>query len=608
MRKGLFWVLCLSFTICVGCGPQAKTETNPTDASPPPKAVEAQPAETVAPKPSRESVEVVPKTYKEVLDIVYGIASSTPTRDSIFYKYVGVKEIAGHAKTEGIGYCIKDISGDGIPELIIGKIDKEHPDRGSRILLLYTRVNGEAYHVLSGWARNRYYLLDDGLLYHEGSGGAQYSTRNISRLSENGTSLKKLEEYTTYIHEGKTTRFGSFHKTYDENGNFSLEGISKDSELAQRWKDYRDRIAKIDLIPMSEYKLFHEQLRANENYAVCLRREEMGWYIIKDSLETDYEDDMLAIYTDVLVYDGKNNCSQICSYKFVYDEENYQMYSCDNDGELRPLNGGSWNEKVRDYCIGDKAHHVVCGEKFTRRYSLAESDGYVQCTRHHELIWYIVEDSLKVDSEDDMLVIYADVVTLNENTGETSICTYKYLYDEENNRMYSRGDDGILRELIDRGCWAANGRGYAIGNVAYYAAYGEMFITGVYEETQRLRALGRGSSEVLQSDKWFYTGKDGANYYLRQFHKANDWISAQVVRKDAKGKTTDSFLYYVYTYQAQCPYTIYKGTFFASPGEAVERGELYVDSDGNLRDDANPSAVAFFEWFWTNKLGREARR
>ena len=137
--------------------------------------------------------------------------------------------------------------------------------------------------------------------------------------------------------------------------------------------------------------------------------------------------------------------------------------------------------------------------------------------------------------------------------------------------------------------------------MAYYAAFGKRFINGVYEEKQRLQALGHGNSEVFQSDKWFYTGKDGANYYLRQFHKANDWISAQVVRKDAKGKTTDSFLYYVYTYQAKCPYTIYKGTSFASPGEAVERGELYADSDGTPRSDANLSVVAFFEWFRTRR-------
>ncbi len=603
MRKGLFGALFLLLTICAGCGPQAKTETNPTAAPSPPKAVEEQSAENVASKPSRGSVEVVPTTYKDVLDTVYTIASSEPQRASVHDIYVGVKEIANSAKPgegpERIGYSIEDISGDGIPELIIGEINPKSPNWDSRILLLYTRVDGEEYHVLSGWGRNRYYLLGDGLLYHAGSGGAQYSTRNISRLSEDGTSLHKLEEYTTYIDEGEHTHFGSFHKTYDENGNFSVEEISKDSELAQRWTDYRDRIAKIDLIPMSEYKLSHEQLRENENYAICVRHEEMGWYIIKNSLETDFEDDMLVIYTDVLVFDSNNNRSQICSYKFVYDEENYQMYSCDNDGELRSLNRGAWNEKVRDYCIGDKAHQVVCGEKFTRHYSLAESDGYVQCTRHHELIWYIVEDSLEVDSEDDMLVIYADVVTLNENTGKTSIRTYKYLYDEENNRMYSRGDDGKLRELIDRGCWAANGRGYDIGNMAYYAAYGERFITGVYEETQRLRALGRGKSEVFLSDKWFYTGKDGANYYLRQFHKTDAWIDAQVVRKDAKGKTTDSFLYYVYTYNVQCPYTIYKGTSFASPGEAVERGELHADNDGMPRSDANSSVVAFFEWFRT---------
>ena len=520
MRKNILALLCLLLSVCVGCGSQVKTETNPVNTEKTTPAAEEKPVETAAQKPSNNPVYVEPKTYEEVLDTVYDIASSTPKRASLDDKYVGVKEIAGHAKTEGIGYCIKDISGDGIPELIIGEIDHKHPDRGSRILLLYTYVDGKAKAVLRGWARSRYYLLDDGLLYHEGSGGARYSFRSIGEISEDGTSVKKREVFKTYIHKNGKEHFGNFHLIYDENGDYTVEEKNEDneSEWHSRSEDM-SRTVNLDLIPMSEYKLSHEQSRANEK-------------------------------------------------------------------------------------------HAVCGERVAKRYSLAESDGYVYCTRHHELIWYIVEDSLEVDSEDDMLVICADVVTLNENTGKTSICAHKYLYDEENNRMYARGDDGILREIIKRCCWAAYGRAYDIGNMIYYAACGERFIDGkrVYEENQRLWALGRGNSEMFPTDKWFYTDKEGANYYLRQFHKASDWISAQVVQKNAEGKTTDSYLYYVYTYQLQCPYAIYKGTSFASPGEAVERGELYVDSEGTLRSDANPSAVAFFEWFWTKKLGREARR
>ena len=118
--------------------------------------------------------------------------------------------------------------------------------------------------------------------------------------------------------------------------------------------------------------------------------------------------------------------------------------------------------------------NVYCDAKAL--YSLDESDGYIYCTRHHELVWYIVEDSLELDSEDDMLVIYADVVTLNDRSGDTKTLTHKYFYDEENHKMYFYySKNGEKIELQYRDYWAGTGCHYYIGNMAYYLIYGERF-------------------------------------------------------------------------------------------------------------------------------------
>lgn len=185
-----------------------------------------------------------------------------------------------------------------------------------------------------------------------------------------------------------------------------------------------------------------------------------------------------------------------------------------------------------------------------------------------------------------------------------SISQARYLYDDENKIMYCNmygkaswyrlNPEGSSKE---RGYWA-----FSAGKAAFRLAYGRDFFEGARKDGYRY-----DRPMIYPSDKKLFTDNNGTNYYLRRFRKTDIWIEAQVMREKADG-TADSFIYRVYTYQVQCPYTIYSGASFKHPGEAVERGELYVDSDGTLRSDANSSTVAFFEWFWTKKLGREARR
>ena len=98
------------------------------------------------------------------------------------FSYEGIRDIQeakiGRDTSEalaGIGYTFYDVDGNGIEELIIA--DMLNDDGGpwdNRILLMYTLHDDKPVLLIDGWARSRYYLLNDNTIYYEGSGGIYY--------------------------------------------------------------------------------------------------------------------------------------------------------------------------------------------------------------------------------------------------------------------------------------------------------------------------------------------------------------------------------------------------------------------------------------------------
>nr|MCR5108021.1 hypothetical protein [Lachnospiraceae bacterium] len=67
---------------------------------------------------------------------------------------------------EDIGYAIEDISGDGVPELIVG-CDDDYTDNGkqSYIYSIFSLKNGKPVTVMEGWVRSSYRWLGDGQFF-----------------------------------------------------------------------------------------------------------------------------------------------------------------------------------------------------------------------------------------------------------------------------------------------------------------------------------------------------------------------------------------------------------------------------------------------------------
>lgn len=86
------------------------------------------------------------------------------------------------------GWLLRDLDGDGIPELLLGA----NWDAGHAVIFNIYRSGGtRAVRVVDGWSRSRWYLCTDGSLAHEGSDGASEGTYSYYRY-ENGA-LRHLE-------------------------------------------------------------------------------------------------------------------------------------------------------------------------------------------------------------------------------------------------------------------------------------------------------------------------------------------------------------------------------------------------------------------------------
>lgn len=126
-----------------------------------------------------------------------------------------------------VGYAIRDLSGDGIPELIIAQVDSQEGtlSHGKEILAVYSCMQSSPHLLLEGWARNRYYLLSDGSFLNQGSGGAAYSCLGLFRLDTAGTELSCLDFFFTWEEDDQIVTYHNTDGTWEvpHEGNEQVE-------------------------------------------------------------------------------------------------------------------------------------------------------------------------------------------------------------------------------------------------------------------------------------------------------------------------------------------------------------------------------------------------
>ena len=195
-------------------------------------------------------------TYQDVLDnayevIVAGRGADIISNDEAF-SFNGISEaLIGRDTDEAlahIGYVFYDVDGNGTEELIIADmLDGDGGPWDNRILLMYSLADDKPALLIDGWARNRYYLLNDGTIYHEGSSGAAYSVFATFRMAEDGISLEVIDYYSSgYYGDSK---WGWFHSTTGVTTEDESERIEFEDENVpwQMQRDYMAQVKELDL-------------------------------------------------------------------------------------------------------------------------------------------------------------------------------------------------------------------------------------------------------------------------------------------------------------------------------------------------------------------------
>ena len=139
-----------------------------------------------------------------------------------------------NAALNDIGYMLQDISGDNIPELIIGKLESPNDDPYLKGIIydMFTLQNGSPKRVLASSARVRFRLCSDNLILNDGSGGASSQSTVLYRF--NGTEkefVKAVMMAQPYYYEVTTEREGIYQPAEGDTMLSESEYSEKNNEM-----------------------------------------------------------------------------------------------------------------------------------------------------------------------------------------------------------------------------------------------------------------------------------------------------------------------------------------------------------------------------------------
>ena len=193
---------------------------------------------------------------------------------------------------DNLGYLIQDISGDDIPELVIGRIAEDL--NFNTIYSVYSCTGDEPHLLISGWDRNAYYYIGDGRFYNYGSVNYLCKIFGTYRISQDAEELICENYYYSYEKEDNPTEVDYY---YNQSGiidadDSSMKLLITEDQFMELNDELWEQVKGIELIPISSYAAdIGYDYNKSENSGTDINTDEFA-------VSIQFAEDYLSDYSD----------------------------------------------------------------------------------------------------------------------------------------------------------------------------------------------------------------------------------------------------------------------------------------------------------------------
>ena len=159
-------------------------------------------------------------------------------------------DIMGHDSiADTVGYAYADLDGDGVDELLIGEIT----DGTAQGLVydVYTMAGRKPVHIMSGWYRNRFQVLENGDLLNEYSAGAKESGTRVYSVSHNEGAAIPYIAFKTDGYENEEQPWFVAYGSGEEDDEWENITEEEYNEICSRYESLKE----ITYTPLSSVEL-----------------------------------------------------------------------------------------------------------------------------------------------------------------------------------------------------------------------------------------------------------------------------------------------------------------------------------------------------------------
>ncbi len=322
-----------------------------------------------------------------------------------------------------IGYQMTDLSGDGVPELLIGSNEEYERNTRSYIYSLCSIIDDKPALVAAGSARSSYNYMGDGHFYYQGSGGVAITIIGENHLSRDGSELVWDDFYFTDEKEN-----GEIGIYYNNTGVFGADDAEEldisENEFSEKMSEFQDRCVTIPWTPIGDYRTGDE--KSSEAEPETGYDEPFGKEITIDAATRKKMNVFLSNFSEACLFEYDQDNPDL--YKIFWWVEIWSKINKYKSIEYGPRPGdesGDYYEKISLENIN----------KVTDKYlgfTLSEAEASKTKARPEEMESFFYEDGyLFAPAADGEARTYFSIVSKVEDLGNNRLKLYYTMFSQD---------------------------------------------------------------------------------------------------------------------------------------------------------------------------------